>query len=1147
MPPDRVHSLPFFARASAEAPANAAVTFDSQYVSLVAQARSSKTPFFIRQHAFLHLTLRSLEAGDRERTEKWLERWSHLLELVPLTPAAKDSQEKYIQEFRLLADGNYLGAWKHLRKLPPSFQLKALQNRFSRYWQKNHGWILLQFLKTATEPSQEAEAVWLRLQKEFEETGSLTEAFRSLDAADQAWLQGRWPEEMLAPLFSVSKNGNPEAFVNQLLELAAHWKKSGHVSQARALLRLLEDKESARLFSYPIPDNIRNDATRLANGEIRDVGGPSFGLSVEEALASWTFSDWNHGFQAAGAWVGLATIACAAATRVPWLAPLRPWAARGIFLLSDPAIAAALLASGSYGLYEGRTRVGAAWKNLVGPSGSFDDALTVLGYSLGALALGVGMSSFAMGARYGRRFGLNARALEPGKGGAGSTEAWRMGWNQWDAGRRAAMDPEVWVAYARSAPNLATVTRKTLEYGARAIDWTLMKGTLLYATGRFVHDQAQSESTSQADIFLQLGLNLFPAVTLQLYRAGRGNRNYHQGPALSQELNQSVYANAAHRETVLARMERGLPPLTIHQKDLLHARARRELSQVEELLARGQTAAPIPPPPLLALLPESYPQNSFLPPDWFENAPVPFSSEARLPPDLKQAREALAGMDLLGLRRAYRSGRVSPVGVLHAILDHPAVQDGAIFPRSLDRGALGRALLRLARESERRWETGSPRILDGVFIAVKDLFAGPDGIMMGGTKAGKFTGIESNPVVQTLLELGAIPLPVGMVAAANGGTGLDSGFGHVPHPIDPTLDPAGSSSGVAYAVGKSDLPVHWGIGTDTGGSVTAPAGAVGLSSFVPPAGLLSTQNMIPFFTRLDRVGVLSRFSHDTQLLALLLAKQAPGDPHMRTVNPGRHFHASPIQPRIAYLEDLVNRVGEKFDPTAQRLFLEKMEALRAQGWEVIPLGSDWNFFSQIPRILYPWVAYPAAAFTHTNPLQANRFEAPRRTLDKPLLARLPFGAFSLENGYFDRAMALGERSVQLALEKLGPGVLLASPAPVAVPKRKIQEAQAGDELDLHDDITMYKNWETNSGQIVRPYAEDPRFGIALTGPLPDLLHYLERPKLRTVPLTISPGADEPAGLPLPPAIDLETFRRASEVRALRPHGEPVPRELQAAE
>lgn len=1082
-----------FGKARGSATAEPLSPYDFERVGFREQARSATAPFFLRDRAYLHLTLQSFQSGDLPAANTYLGEWSKLLDTAPQTSPEVKGRREFLKGLQLLAAEDYPAAFRQLRSAPNSFALKDIQSNFSAYWQRIHGRALIQFLRASTPHNQQQDAYFDRFVAGFERSGSLKGAFGALDAAEQNWLRSRWSEEALGELFTVASTDNPDGFMEELLGVAAHWRGRGDREQANALLSLIDNDGAKDVFSYAVPKDVRANAAALKAGGRYGKGGNPWGRDLESSLASMSFSDFSRGVQKGGAWIGIATLACA------YFRPLRPWAARGIYALSEPAAAALLLGTGGYTLYEGAPHAGEALRRLVGPgSSSFDDFLTVTGYSLGALAVGLGTTSFVLGGNHGYRFGSAVRSQ-----GGRPLEAWEAGYMQGDAARRAIQDPEIWVNYARSATGLSARTRAWLEFGGKAVDATLVKGSILYGAGRFAYGLQQMNATDGrstagfGDLLLRFGLDVFPATTIHLYRAGRGDRRFQVGPAMSQEINDAVYANPTYRQRVLQRLADGMPSLTINRHDTLITRARREFSQMEAILKEAENLVPLTPVKPSVF----YAGASAARP--VTTAPVAFSPESHQPADFASLHARFARADLAGQRSIYQRGEFSPRGVWRAILAHPVIREGAIFPRSLSEGPLGKALEAMVEESTRRWEAGLARPLEGIFFAAKDIFPGADGVMMAGTKTGRFAGNESNPVIRDLMNLGAIPLPVGMVAAANGGWGGDAGFGYIPHPTRAGHDPAGSSSGAAHVVGRKDFLVNWGIGTDTGGSVTAPAGAVGLTGFVPPKGVFSTQNMIPFMTQLDRVALLSNSTEDAMQIAKLLGRPVPSDPNMRVASPGQEFQASPFAPRIVYLEELVQ--SAQLSPFARKIFLDRMAKLRGEGWEVLPLGKEWNFLSEFPYLVYPWDAYTAAAFTHTNPMQVNRFEPPRRTLDNNLLTRMPFGAFSLKEGHFDHARELSRRYQDLVREKLGPGVLVASPSTEAIPTALIREGKAGDNLDFHDMITMMKNRVEEFGQISLPLSENLQAGIAITGRLPDLLHFMDRPKMRAVPVTISPN------------------------------------------
>jgi len=99
---------------------------------------------------------------------------------------------------------------------------------------------------------------------------------------------------------------------------------------------------------------------------------------------------------------------------------------------------------------------------------------------------------------------------------------------------------------------------------------------------------------------------------------------------------------------------------------------------------------------------------------------------------------------------------------------------------------------------------------------------------------------------------------------AYGATGENTLYGTPPNPYDPSRLAGGSSSGSAAALGFGLCAAA--LGTDTGGSVRAPASLCGLVGFKPTYGRISTENVIPYSWTLDHIGTLTRSAADTGLL-----------------------------------------------------------------------------------------------------------------------------------------------------------------------------------------------------------------------------------------------------------------------------------------
>ena len=156
--------------------------------------------------------------------------------------------------------------------------------------------------------------------------------------------------------------------------------------------------------------------------------------------------------------------------------------------------------------------------------------------------------------------------------------------------------------------------------------------------------------------------------------------------------------------------------------------------------------------------------------------------------------------------------------------------------------------------------------LSGLTLAAKDLFDIADYRTGGGNPDWLMTHPPASrhaPVVETLLAAGATL--VGKTHTDELSRGI---FGENPHygtPVNPKAEnrlPGGSSSGSAVAVAAA--MVDFAIGTDTGGSVRAPASFCGLYGIRPTHGRLALEGVLGQSPSFDTVGW---FARDADMLA----------------------------------------------------------------------------------------------------------------------------------------------------------------------------------------------------------------------------------------------------------------------------------------
>ena len=162
-------------------------------------------------------------------------------------------------------------------------------------------------------------------------------------------------------------------------------------------------------------------------------------------------------------------------------------------------------------------------------------------------------------------------------------------------------------------------------------------------------------------------------------------------------------------------------------------------------------------------------------------------------------------------------------------------------------------------------------LLKGIPYACKDLFDVKGMVTTGGSRVLADNIAEHDAdVVSRMNQVGAIFIGKNNLHEfAYGATGENELYGTAPNPYDQSRLAGGSSSGSAAAVSYGLCAAA--LGTDTGGSVRAPAALCGLVGFKPTFGRISTEGVIPYSWTLDHVGTLTRSATDTGLLFNTLA------------------------------------------------------------------------------------------------------------------------------------------------------------------------------------------------------------------------------------------------------------------------------------
>jgi aspartyl-tRNA(Asn)/glutamyl-tRNA(Gln) amidotransferase subunit A len=188
-----------------------------------------------------------------------------------------------------------------------------------------------------------------------------------------------------------------------------------------------------------------------------------------------------------------------------------------------------------------------------------------------------------------------------------------------------------------------------------------------------------------------------------------------------------------------------------------------------------------------------------------------------------------------------------------------------------------RALAEAAASRKRHREGRPAGPLDGAPVAWKDL------VDMAGarTTAGSALFIESPPkqkdapIVASLTAAGLVAVgKTNLSEFAFSALGLNPHFGTPRNPRDAVTPriAGGSSSGSAVAVAAGLAPCA--IGSDTGGSIRAPASFCGVVGFKTSEGRIDKRGVFPLSRTLDTIGPLARTVEDCVLIDMALRGQS---------------------------------------------------------------------------------------------------------------------------------------------------------------------------------------------------------------------------------------------------------------------------------
>ncbi len=381
--------------------------------------------------------------------------------------------------------------------------------------------------------------------------------------------------------------------------------------------------------------------------------------------------------------------------------------------------------------------------------------------------------------------------------------------------------------------------------------------------------------------------------------------------------------------------------------------------------------------------------------------------------------------------------------------------------------------LAMAAASDERLAKGEARPLDGIPIAVKDLFC-TKGVLTTAAShiLDGFHPPYESTVTEKLWEAGAVMLgKTNLDEFAMGSSSTTSHYGPVENPWrrqskdrlgdNRPLVPGGSSGGSAAAVAAHAAPAA--TGTDTGGSIRQPASFCGIVGLKPTYGRCSRWGVVAYASSLDHPGPLARTVEDA---AIMLGAIAGHDPKDSTSAP------LPVPDYQAALTGDIRglRIGIPKEYRVDGMPTE-IEALWQRGADWLRDAGAKPIEISLPHTRYALPAYyiiaPAEASSNLARYDGVRFglRVPGDTVEEmyeltraagfgpEVRRRVLIGTYVLSAGYYDayylkaqRVRTLIARDFAVAFERVD--CLLTPTAPSAA-------FAIGEKID--DPIAMYLN------------------------------------------------------------------------------------------
>ncbi|QKY19159.1 Asp-tRNA(Asn)/Glu-tRNA(Gln) amidotransferase subunit GatA [Halolamina sp. CBA1230] len=373
--------------------------------------------------------------------------------------------------------------------------------------------------------------------------------------------------------------------------------------------------------------------------------------------------------------------------------------------------------------------------------------------------------------------------------------------------------------------------------------------------------------------------------------------------------------------------------------------------------------------------------------------------------------------------------------------------------------------------TEERIEGADDGPLAGKTVAVKDNIS-TEGVetTCGSKMLEGYVPPYDATVVERLKDAGAtINGKANMDEFGMGTTTETSHFGATLNPVDTDRVPGGSSGGSAAAVaaGEADLA----LGSDTGGSVRAPAAFCGVVGIKPTYGLVSRYGLVAYANSLEQIGPIAPTVEEAAGLLDVIAGSDSRDATTVEEGDGSNYAAAADGDVEGMTIGIPSELLEGADEAVVEAFRDAVEDLEDQGAETVEVS--------MPSVEKAVAAYYVIAMSEAssnlarfdgtryglNAVEAGEYDdlseagnwneafatAREEGFGEEVKRRILLGTFALSAGYHDKYYAKAQDAREWIKqdfdESLEQADVLASPT-MPVPPFELGEG-------LEDPRTMY--------------------------------------------------------------------------------------------